>query len=1142
MALESVMTRRTWQANGETKEWPVSFAYSRAEDLRLIHTDAAGVETPISSNFRVNENEAGNASITFPLTGPPLPAGVRLTVYRQTPLTQIIDLIYGGAFAPDVLEKDGFDRIVMMIQELDEVLARTIKVPFTLDISPDELLARIFAAEAAAGAAAGSAQNALRECRELVSIIPEPTDADVSKVLLVGMVNGKPRYVLVGAGFGGGGGMAEQVIPVTDASGRVTVNLMAMGLPAMPGPFNPVINLLSVKPYTYCIISRSAEEFTVQIYKPGGVAGVEISLFIECGEDDFEAGDFIECGESGWGADVQLVVGIPLGGLDGNGGGGSGEGEGVSAHNQLTDRNAENCHPISAISGLASALENVGQGGSGGGATMQPFEVLTPALTGIPVAAAGGQAVPLMAATVDHLEHYLTVIDMNGVTEQAQSQLPAPLRYCIVLSAGQAVGAGERVLLFDNKNNDTPCAVYFDKAYFNQHFLDFATTNTNALIEAIRDNYLFIRPNAELMVRLTASGGAANGIDLFPLRTTPTDATMDTYGTSDNTGALQPNAKGSQLAASAFSVWKISRESQTQESLYGTQILLQPIDHTYLKLVLDHAYPGTQTILFKRLQEDGTYKALSRIVITSEGDWSAPENLTAYWQGAELDGTFADTGTRRDLVVQGADGAEFTAWARQLSLYPENDQHELLLDLTRDPNKQHTGDTTVTEILFDPEQGQENFRSEFVRVKNFATIQKEFKKQQELLGESVVFIESLITEGVLYDQALFAGLQFHKGVLVDVDNMVEARGKHQNVKFGFRKTAPGTGPFDVDVAWGLVPQETDAWKYVEDRVPPSGIRLEPFEPWSSVVSGAPGTFYIRLRGISYYYVRPIVWAPEFLDALLEHPLNPPEPFRIMTDAPGRGKFAHIFHSNGGESWFRLDDAKKNIFMPRFMERAILFKIRNKLTFPTMGPHTDGCHFEPGDYFNYNSRSFVATAAHDWNYETDHNPADPWALDASWASVDADYFGVTDGGDWITSYDEDSPPVLESVYSGTASFGTKRIMLRNGFAFVSLNDFVITPSDLAYIDKYTRTPALLDNGSHIRALYPLVPMWGWPESTEHDNWHQWTVKTNTDYYLWEADTVLSAGLLETITDDIAALQAKVAALETLPAECRQAQEQ
>lgn len=59
MAVESTLTKRIYQANGDTREWPVPFAYSRAADIRLMYTDADDLETEITSNFRVNVNESG---------------------------------------------------------------------------------------------------------------------------------------------------------------------------------------------------------------------------------------------------------------------------------------------------------------------------------------------------------------------------------------------------------------------------------------------------------------------------------------------------------------------------------------------------------------------------------------------------------------------------------------------------------------------------------------------------------------------------------------------------------------------------------------------------------------------------------------------------------------------------------------------------------------------------------------------------------------------------------------------------------------------------------------------------------------------------------------------------------------------------
>ncbi len=310
MTVESTQTKEIYEGNGSSVIFPVHFTYSRTDDIKLVFTDAHGIESDIASNYAITVAESGDTSVTYPVSGMPIAMGTRLTVYRATPQKQIVDLIYGGAFNPDVLEQDVFDRIVMMIQELQEAVNRSVKTPFTSDIVPDALLEEIYAYVKAAQAAAAAAQEALAECQELIAIIPIPTVSDAGKVLAVRLFNGVPTYTLVPGGGGGGAGFAEYSLDVTNANGKVVVSLAALGHPEMPGLFNPIVNIISVVPYFCCITHRSAEEFTVQIYKPGGQPGVDIYEYIECGT--FAAGEGIECGQGGSESDVKLAVSIPI--------------------------------------------------------------------------------------------------------------------------------------------------------------------------------------------------------------------------------------------------------------------------------------------------------------------------------------------------------------------------------------------------------------------------------------------------------------------------------------------------------------------------------------------------------------------------------------------------------------------------------------------------------------------------------------------------------------------------------------------------------------------------------------------------------------------------------------------------------------
>jgi hypothetical protein len=159
MTVETTLTKVRYAGNGSAKEFPVPFAYSRTEDLRLVLSDAAGDESVAADNFRWEVNSSGDTSLLYPVSGSPLPAGMTLTIYRDTPRTQIVDLIYGGDFDPNVLEHDGLDRLEMQMQELREESDRSVKVKISGDETPDELRDSFFQARDEAREAAGAASD-----------------------------------------------------------------------------------------------------------------------------------------------------------------------------------------------------------------------------------------------------------------------------------------------------------------------------------------------------------------------------------------------------------------------------------------------------------------------------------------------------------------------------------------------------------------------------------------------------------------------------------------------------------------------------------------------------------------------------------------------------------------------------------------------------------------------------------------------------------------------------------------------------------------------------------------------------------------------------------------------------------------------
>ncbi|HYC65290.1 MAG TPA: tail fiber protein, partial [Reyranellaceae bacterium] len=125
MSLFSTANKVIYSGNGATTVWPFSFPVLDAAHLSVIRTDNDGVETELASALYTTAgigNPAGG-SITYPLSGAPLPAGQKLTLLRSVPYVQDTVLSNQGGYYPEVVE-DALDRLYMALQQHDERLRR----------------------------------------------------------------------------------------------------------------------------------------------------------------------------------------------------------------------------------------------------------------------------------------------------------------------------------------------------------------------------------------------------------------------------------------------------------------------------------------------------------------------------------------------------------------------------------------------------------------------------------------------------------------------------------------------------------------------------------------------------------------------------------------------------------------------------------------------------------------------------------------------------------------------------------------------------------------------------------------------------------------------------------------------------------
>lgn len=161
MTVSNTTTKLQYLGDGNNRTFAITFPLLSAAHLRVIITNAAGEETEVSANYELTP--ALNA-LTYPTVESglaPLPAGSKITLIRQTPLTQALDLQSGNSLDAEELER-GYDKLTYIVQELKEQLARALKYNESEmnEHTAEEYLKEIESASSSAAAYAQTASQA----------------------------------------------------------------------------------------------------------------------------------------------------------------------------------------------------------------------------------------------------------------------------------------------------------------------------------------------------------------------------------------------------------------------------------------------------------------------------------------------------------------------------------------------------------------------------------------------------------------------------------------------------------------------------------------------------------------------------------------------------------------------------------------------------------------------------------------------------------------------------------------------------------------------------------------------------------------------------------------------------------------------
>jgi hypothetical protein len=127
--------------NGSATSFAFTFKVFSTADILVTLADSSGIETALvldthyTVTLNANQDTSPGGSITYPITGSPLPVGAKLTIVGDLDFDQPLDIPAGGNFSPIALENE-LDRIVMQIQQLDERVDRSITLPVSSAASP----------------------------------------------------------------------------------------------------------------------------------------------------------------------------------------------------------------------------------------------------------------------------------------------------------------------------------------------------------------------------------------------------------------------------------------------------------------------------------------------------------------------------------------------------------------------------------------------------------------------------------------------------------------------------------------------------------------------------------------------------------------------------------------------------------------------------------------------------------------------------------------------------------------------------------------------------------------------------------------------------------------------------------------------
>lgn len=162
MTIENTLSKNTYAGNGVTTVFPFTFRVWNASQLKVTISSSDGVITT-ATGWTAELSDSGG-SVTYRKNGSPLPSGWTLAITRDMPFVQEVDLITGSRFDPEVIER-ALDIATAERQQLLEVASRSIQMPATSTITPEQYGQELLAAKDDAASSAAQAAQSAKEAK-----------------------------------------------------------------------------------------------------------------------------------------------------------------------------------------------------------------------------------------------------------------------------------------------------------------------------------------------------------------------------------------------------------------------------------------------------------------------------------------------------------------------------------------------------------------------------------------------------------------------------------------------------------------------------------------------------------------------------------------------------------------------------------------------------------------------------------------------------------------------------------------------------------------------------------------------------------------------------------------------------------------